>query len=435
MTLSLRLRILAALLVYALACPAAFADTLRITSSPPGAKVELNGIVVGTTPYVKKYPSGYFRRPRTALSGRLEHAMVARLKLPGYSIKEIVLTQGPTDWVSLNGRKRTQYFLFKGDHFETTLDPISATFTGTVAANIPAGHSTLAPELSLEELAAATKPAVVQLKGLEKMGSGFFVTETGLIATNAHVARDEGSLLVLLPGGQQLDGKVVYIDEDLDIALVKVEGSVFPHLALAAADTVHQGESVLAVGNPADAMQFSMTKGIVSAVGKFREAGPGTWVQTDAAINPGNSGGPLINMRGEVVGLNAKKLNKEHTNGIGFALSAGDLLDVLHRFYPATLPNQSDEKMTSAPKNSEFEKLAAAKVAPPQTGTVSFTEPVGAEIFVDNYFVGNVPSTIRLPEGRHTLRVRRTGTTDWFKNLTVTAGSTVEVIAKFPGER
>jgi hypothetical protein len=59
--------------------------------------VEINGIVVGTTPYVKKYPGGYFRRPMTALSGRLEHAMVARLKLPGYSIKEIVLTQGPTD--------------------------------------------------------------------------------------------------------------------------------------------------------------------------------------------------------------------------------------------------------------------------------------------------------------------------------------------------
>jgi hypothetical protein len=189
--------------------------------------VEINGIVVGTTPYVKKYPGGYFRRPMTALSGRLEHAMVARLKLPGYSIKEIVLTQGPTDWVSLNGRKRTQYFLFKGDHFETTLDPVGTTFTGAIAASVPAGHSTLSPELSLETLAAATKPAVVQLKGLQLMNSGFFVTETGVIATNAHVARDEGSLLVLLASGQQLDGKVVYIDEDLDIALVKVEGAVF----------------------------------------------------------------------------------------------------------------------------------------------------------------------------------------------------------------
>jgi S1-C subfamily serine protease len=117
--------------------------------------------------------------------------------------------------------------LFKGDHFETNLDPVGANFTGSIAASVPAGHSTLSPELSLETLAAATKPAVVQLKGLQLMGSGFFVTETGVIATNAHVARDEGSLLVLLASGQQLDGKVVYIDEDLDIALVKVEGAVF----------------------------------------------------------------------------------------------------------------------------------------------------------------------------------------------------------------
>jgi S1-C subfamily serine protease len=73
-------------------------------------------------------------------------------------------------------------------------------------------------------------------------------------------------------------------------------------------------------------------------VGKFREAGAGTWIQTDTPINPGNSGGPLVNMRCEVVGLNTLKLIKKNTTGIAFALSAGDLLDVLHRFYPVTAP-------------------------------------------------------------------------------------------------
>ncbi|HEY1421861.1 MAG TPA: trypsin-like peptidase domain-containing protein [Candidatus Acidoferrum sp.] len=435
MLLSLRLRALTALLACAFLCCAALGDTLRITSTPPGAKVEINGIVVGTTPYVKKYPGGYFRRPLTALSGRLEHAMVARLKLPGYSIKEIVLTQGPTDWVSLNGRKRTQYFLFKGDHFETTLDPVGATFTGTIAASFPAGHSTLSPELSLEELAAATKPAVVELKGLQKMGSGFVVTETGVIATNAHVARDEGSLLVLFPNGKQLDGKVVYIDEDLDIALVKVEGNAFPHLALAAADTVRQGETVFAVGNPSDAMQFSMTKGIVSAVGKFHEAGAGTWIQTDAPINPGNSGGPLINMRGEVVGLNTSKLIKEHTSGIGFALSSSDLLNVLRRFYPTTLPDQAAKKVQpSTPKELQFDKLGSVETAALQTGSVNFTEPEGAAIYVDGDFAGNIPSTVQLPAGKHTLRVVRKGASDWLEDLTVFAGGSVKVVAKYPYE-
>ncbi|HEX4646149.1 MAG TPA: trypsin-like peptidase domain-containing protein [Verrucomicrobiae bacterium] len=325
--------------------------------------------------------------------------------------------------------------MFKGDHFETNLGPVGANFTGSIAASVPAGHSTLSPELSLETLAAATKPAVVQLKGLQLMGSGFFVTETGVIATNAHVARDEGSLLVLLASGQQLDGKVVYIDEDLDIALVKVEGNSFPHLALAAADSVRQGESVFAVGNPAGAMQFSMTKGIVSAVGKFREAGPGTWVPTDTPINPGNSGGPLVNMRGEVVGLNTLKLIKEHTNGIGFALSASDLLDVLHRFYPTTLPDQSAKKeQPSTAKELQFDKLGSIKTPAMQTGIVNFTEPEGAAIYVDRQFMGNIPSTIPLLEGEHKLHVMRKGATDWFGDLTVVAGASVKIVAKYMGE-
>ncbi len=102
------------------------------------------------------------------------------------------------------------------------LDSISATFTGGISAHPPAGAANLSPELSLEALVALAKPAVVQLRGLQKSGSGLFVTETGVIATNAHVARDEGSLITILPDGQHLEGKVVYVDEDLDIALVSL---------------------------------------------------------------------------------------------------------------------------------------------------------------------------------------------------------------------
>jgi S1-C subfamily serine protease len=125
-----------------------------------------------------------------------------------------------------------------------------------------------------------TKPAVVYLKGLGGSGTEFFVTETGVIATNAHIARGEESLLTLLPEGQQLEAKVVYIGADLEFALAKVEGKDFPHLALADAASVRQGENVLAIGNPGDAMLFSVTKGIVSAVGKFANAGPGTWIKS-----------------------------------------------------------------------------------------------------------------------------------------------------------
>jgi serine protease Do len=85
-------------------------------------------------------------------------------------------------------------------------------------------------------------------------------------------------------------------------------------------------------------MPFTVTKGIVSALGKFSAAGPGIWIQTDAAINPGNSGGPLLNTEGEVIGINTLKLERRSVSGIGFALSATDLLAVLRKFYPVPEP-------------------------------------------------------------------------------------------------
>src|SRR5580693_3334100 len=300
------------------------ADTLKITSKPPGATVEIDGVLAGTTPLEKDYPGGYFHKTRTSMGSRLEHALVARISLAGYATKELQLADGPMNWISINGRNRGEYWLLKSDHFDVELKAIGDVFTGGVAAKMSnAEKVNLEPELSLEELVRHAKPAVVYLKGLDRSGTGFFVTETGVIATNAHVARGEESLLTILPGGEQLEAKVVYIDADLDIALAKVEGKDFPHLALADAATVRQGESVLAVGNPGDAMLFSVTKGIVSAVGKFASAGPGTWIQTDTPINPGNSGGPLLNGKGEVIGINSQietSGSGDGNIGIGFAV-------------------------------------------------------------------------------------------------------------------
>jgi S1-C subfamily serine protease len=321
-------------LVWAFLSLPARADKLCITTVPPGATVQINGVLVGTTPYEQSIPGGYLHKTKTALGARLGYPMVARLTLEGYAAKEIQLTEGPMSWVStLKGHNHGAYWLLKTDHFQVELQSVSQTFTGAVES---VSGSTLIPgprpELSLEELVSRTKPAVVFLKSLTKSGTGFFITETGVIATNAHLARGEEALLATLPNGTRLEAKIVYIDPDLDIALAKTIGEGFPHLPLAEAATVRQGESVLAIGNPGDAMLFSVTKGIVSAVGRFDAAGPGTWIQTDAPINPGNSGGPLLNSRGEVIGINSQKLIKKNVAGIGFALSASDLLEVLHRF-------------------------------------------------------------------------------------------------------
>jgi S1-C subfamily serine protease len=430
----------------------ASADKLQITSNPPGAAVELNGVAVGATPFEKEFPGGYFRKTKTSMGARLEHAMVARVSLPGYTTKEFTLTEGPQNWVSLKGRNLGEYWLLKTDHFHVDLKPIAETFTGEIGAKDSGTTYTIQPELSLEELVRLTKPAVVYLKGLDKSGSGFLVTSTGVIVTNAHLARGEESLLTQLSGGQQFEARVVYIDAELDIALAKVEQPAakieFPHLPLTAATNVHQGESVLAIGNPGDAMLFSVTKGIVSAVGKFPNAGPGTWIQTDAPINPGNSGGPLLNSRGEVIGINTQKLIKKNVTGIGFALSSSDVLEVLRRFYPnaGPAPQQSargkntaaaeSADSTQPPGTSSFVSESApppdpqTSASPDGFGTVAITsEPDGAEIFIDEKFHGNAPAILKLSAGSHAIVLKFPGRADWHRTLEVLKSSKLSLKA------
>jgi serine protease Do len=425
------------------------ANTLKITSSPPGATVELDGVAVGATPFEKEFPGGYFHRTRTALGHRLEHPMVARLSLPGYATREIALTEGPMNWIDLHGHSHGEYWLIKSDHFHADLELISAAFTGTVAAVSAAQPAAFQYELPLEEIVKRAKPAVVCLKSINSMGSGFFVTETGVIATNAHVARGDSTLLAVLPSNVQLQARVVYIDADLDIALVKADppspAYSFPFLVLADVTSVQQGESVLAVGNPGDAMLFSATKGIVSAVGKFPSFGPGTWIQTDAPINPGNSGGPLLNSRGQVVGLNTMKITKRNVTGIGFALSSSDLLTVLHRFYPdipGTTVRASAETpvdSTDAATTTQLSESSAPAILPPAQPappdgfgqlTIS-SEPDAAEIFIDGKFHGNAPATLKLSAGSHAILLKFPGRPDFTRTLELPKSSKLNLRAIF----
>jgi S1-C subfamily serine protease len=411
-------------------CPTrAQADQLQITSKPPGATVEIDGVPVGITPFAKDFPGGYFHKTRTAVGSRLEHVMVARITLKGYATKELLLSDGPVNWIGLNGRNHGEYWLFKAAHFHVNLDPVPEVFSGTISARVARNTAAdFAPELSLQEMVAQTKPAVVYLKSLHKSGTGFLITDTGVIATNAHLVRGGESLLAILPGGVQLDAKVVHVDDDLDIALLKIEGSQFPHLTLADVSTVQQGDTVFAIGNPGDAMLYSVTNGIVSALGKFPSAGPGTWIQTNAPINPGNSGGPLVNSRGEVIGITTLKLVKKDTSGIGFALSVTDLLDVLHQYYP---------------KETVIAEKLSALVVPPVTpsapapkievGTVEISEPRGAEILLESgepgsyKVVGYVPAVLNLSAGPHKIILRHPPEIDWFYDIIVMKESRVSL--------
>jgi S1-C subfamily serine protease len=226
--------------------------------------------------------------------------------------------------------------------------------------------------------------------------------------------------LAVLAAGQELDAKVVYLDRELDLAFVKVDGSDFPYLSLAETNTVRQGNTVIAIGNPGGGMPFSVTKGIVSGIAKFPSAEPGLWIQADASINPGNSGGPLLNTRAEVVGINTIKIGQKGTNGIGFALSAVHLIDVLRRYYPSS--EISTEELAAPADVEKSGTSSGTPVSVQKFGIVELAQPIGAEIRVDGKFRGEIPSSLHLSSGDHRIVIQAPGHADRIYHLTVKEG-------------
>jgi serine protease Do len=201
------------------------------------------------------------------------------------------------------------------------------------------GGSPVPPEIerlntALTRLAEGLTPALVQIRtrrsagdsdGDERprraMGSGFLVHPDGYIVTNAHVVDDASEVQVRLATGRRLKGSVIGRDGRVDLALVKVETKEpLPVLPLADSDRVRVGELVMALGHPFGLDQ-TVSFGIVSRKGAPLEGPtPGfDFIQTDAAVNPGNSGGPLVNMAGQVVGVNSMAARN---GSIGFAIPA-----------------------------------------------------------------------------------------------------------------
>ena len=150
-------------------------------------------------------------------------------------------------------------------------------------------------------------------------GTGFLIDPAGYILTNHHVVADATRISVRLTDGRTLRAKRIGSDPDTDIALIKVESPrPLPHASLGDSDTLRVGEWVLAIGNPL-AYEHTVTVGVVSFIGrKLFNTALDRYIQTDAAINFGNSGGPLINARGEVIGINAAISSR--ASSIGFAV-------------------------------------------------------------------------------------------------------------------
>ncbi|MFO0704352.1 MAG: trypsin-like peptidase domain-containing protein [Candidatus Andersenbacteria bacterium] len=162
-------------------------------------------------------------------------------------------------------------------------------------------------------------------------GSGFILTKDGLIATNKHVVLDKNlSYTVGLADGRTLDASVVSLDPSFDFAIIKVEATDLPTIELGSSDATKIGERVIAIGNAFGEFQNTVTTGVVSARNRTIQASDGIarvellegLIQTDAAINPGNSGGPLVNVAGQVIGVNTA--TDTASENIGFAIPIDD---------------------------------------------------------------------------------------------------------------
>ena len=153
-------------------------------------------------------------------------------------------------------------------------------------------------------------------------GSGFIINGEGHIITNAHVIQDADEVRVTLRDGRSFAGQVLGSDPMTDLAVIKIDAEGLPNLKLADSDRLRVGEATIAIGNPLG-LDSTVTTGIVSATGRSSgEVGVPDrrleFIQTDAAINPGNSGGPLLNSRGEVIGINTAIMR--NAQGLGFAI-------------------------------------------------------------------------------------------------------------------
>jgi serine protease Do len=158
-------------------------------------------------------------------------------------------------------------------------------------------------------------------RNARSMGSGFIINQTGYIVTNNHVVEGATQVQVKLSDGRELPAKVIGRDSKTDIALLKIEASGLSVIPLGDSSASQVGEPVMAIGNPFG-LEQTVTTGIVSATGRAIGAGPyDDFIQTDASINPGNSGGPLINARGQAIGINTAIFSQSGGSvGIGFAI-------------------------------------------------------------------------------------------------------------------
>jgi S1-C subfamily serine protease len=185
-------------------------------------------------------------------------------------------------------------------------------------------------KLSANDAVERVRPAVVRIVTESGMGSGIIIDETGYVLTNNHVVQDSHKVMVVLIGGQEFSASVLGRDEIKDLAVLKINAENLPTAVLGESDKLELTEDVIAIGYPLDLEgSATVSRGITSA---FRNYAGVDYIQTDTAINPGNSGGPLINLEGEVVGINVLTIRVASglpIEGMNFAIAINSVKSII----------------------------------------------------------------------------------------------------------
>lgn len=220
---------------------------------------------------------------------------------------------------------------------------------GQTTTNTGSSSETVAGELTKQQVAEKVIPSVVCIQAFyntgggfgfsqnqttESEGSGVIATSDGYIITNAHVVEGATSLKVVLSDNTTYEGKIIGTDTATDLALIKIEATNLTAAEFGSSADLKVADTVMAIGNPGGlAFQSSVAVGYVSALNRdisTDTAANMKCIQTDAAINPGNSGGALVNMQGQVIGINSSKLVDTSYEGIGFAIPIDDALPIIN---------------------------------------------------------------------------------------------------------
>ncbi len=217
--------------------------------------------------------------------------------------------------------------------------PTTALTTATIKPADSNGIGVMMMPMSFAPIAKAANPSVVTIftvgeevvgghgrkRETSGLGTGFVIDKDGTILTNNHVVADATSIMVKLTDGSEFPGRILGRDGPTDMAVVKIDPKdPMTPMSLGDSDVIEVGDWVIAIGNPFG-LEHTVSAGIVSAKGRTKEdvpldpSGYYNFLQTDASINPGNSGGPLLNLRGEVVGINSA-IRGGGAQGIGFAI-------------------------------------------------------------------------------------------------------------------